>query len=250
MRRLKLFYLISRHWLAVFVVVYGAFVGLPFLAPAFMHFGWEAPARGLYFFYSFLCHQLPDRSLFLFGPKGMVTLPEIQAAGQEITNPLLLRQFIGNAMMGWKVAWSDRMVSMYGGILVAALMWGAFRRLSRPLPLWWMVLLALPIAIDGGTHFLSDLSGLDQGFRYTNAWLAALTGSGLPADFYLGNALGSFNSWMRWITGILFAFGIVWYGFPYLDETARDLQRLIGRMMETHRAVPRNRNRAPEGNVL
>jgi hypothetical protein len=34
----------------------------------------------------------------------------------------------------------------------------------------------------------------------------------------MGNALGSFNSWMRLITGPLASLGIVWFVFPYLFQ--------------------------------
>lgn len=74
------------------------------------------------------------------------------------------------------------------------------------------------MVMDGTTHFLSDLGGLDSGFRYTNDWLAVLTNHAFAPTFYLGDGLGSFNSWMRWVTGILFAIGSVWWGFPYIDE--------------------------------
>ena len=66
---------------------------------------------------------------------------------------------------------------------------------------------------------VSDLAGIGQGFRDSNAWLAALTGNSLPAAFYAGDALGSFNGWMRLISGALFALGIVWLAFPYLDQS-------------------------------
>jgi len=46
-----------------------------------------------------------------------------------------------------------------------------------------------------------------------------LTGNTFPATFYVGDALGSFNSWMRLITGILFALGVVWFIFPYLGRS-------------------------------
>jgi hypothetical protein len=36
----------------------------------------------------------------------MYSLPEIQTAWQETFNPLILRQFVGNPEMGWKMAWS------------------------------------------------------------------------------------------------------------------------------------------------
>lgn len=81
-----------------------------------------------------------------------------------------------------------------------------------------LTLFLLPMFIDGGTHFLSDLAGLGQGFRYTSVWLANLTNHVFPATFYAGDALGSFNSWMRLITGQLFGLGVVRFGFPYLDE--------------------------------
>jgi hypothetical protein len=78
------------------------------------------------------------------------------------------------------------------------------------------------MAIDGSTHFVSDLAGLGQGFRYTNAWLADLTNHSMPASFYMGNALGSFNSWMRLITGTIFGAGIVWLSFPLLTHSFDD----------------------------
>lgn len=45
--------------------------------------------------------------------------------------------------------------------------------------------------------FFSDLAGIGQGFRDSNAWLAALSQQSLPAAFYAGDAWGSFNAWMR-----------------------------------------------------
>jgi uncharacterized membrane protein len=223
----RLTYWFSRHWMLAFSVIYGLIVGLPSLAPVFMRVGWETPGRALYFVYSFLCHQLPDRSFFLFGPQRMYDLSTIQAVWQNTTNPMVLRQFIGNPMMGWKVAWSDRMVAMYGSILLAAWAWWPLRKRIKPLPFWGLVLFALPMFLDGVTHILSDLGGMDQGFRYTNAWLAALTGNAFPATFYAGNALGSFNSLMRLLTGSLFGVGIVWFAFPYLEEIALDMQKQV-----------------------
>jgi len=106
-------YRISRNWLLVFSLIFGIFVGIPFLAPLLIQIGWEGAAKVIYFAYSWLCHQMPQRSFFLFGQRGMYALDDIQAAWQVTTNPLILRQFIGNPSLGWKVAWSDRMVSLY-----------------------------------------------------------------------------------------------------------------------------------------
>jgi len=208
-----------KNWFLMFIIIYGLWVWAPFLAPIFMHLGWDGPAKAIYFVYSFFCHQLPERSYFLFGPQVTYSLNDIQAAWMDTINPLLLRKFTGTATMGWKVAWSDRMISFYGGVWLFALIWYPFRRRMRSLPWWGLILFLLPIALDGGTHFLSDLAGIGQGFRYTNLWLANLTHFAFSPSFYAGDTLGSFNSWMRILTGLLAGLGLVWFAFPYIKET-------------------------------
>lgn len=209
---------LSRNWLWVFVIPWSVFITLPLLAPLFMRLGWQAPAQLIYTIYSFVCHQLPERSFFLFGPKLMYSLPEIQAAFQQTNDPNLLRQFVGSPELGWKVAWSDRMFSMYSFMLPAALIWYPLRRKLGILPVWGFLFMLLPMAIDGTAHLISDFAGLGEGFRDTNAWLGALTNNVFSPSFYAGDAVGSFNSWMRLITGVFFAIGIIWLSFPYLAE--------------------------------
>ncbi len=208
----------SHHWILMVNLLLGLYVLAPILAPAFMAVGLAAPGKVIYWVYSFLCHQLPERSYFLFGPKISYSLSEIQAVGQDTNNIILLRQFIGNAQMGWKVAWSDRMVSMFTSLLLFGIIWGTLMKKIKPLPWWGLLLLLLPMAIDGTTHFFSDLAGIGKGFRDSNAWFAVITNHSFPAVFYAGDAWGSFNAWMRLITGVLFGLGIIWFGFPYLDE--------------------------------
>jgi uncharacterized membrane protein len=163
----------------------------------------------------------------MFGSQSMYQLSEIQSAWQNTLNPLVLRQFIGNAEMGWKVAWSDRMVSMYSSILIFSWIWYPLRRKFGQLPWWGFILFLVPMGIDGITHTISDFAGIGMGFRDHNTWLAILTNNAFSPNFYAGDALGSFNSWMRWITGILFGMGIVWFGFPYLDEFFKDIAHTI-----------------------
>ncbi len=210
---------LSRHWFLLFAAVYGLWVWLPFAAPLLMHIGWELPGRALYFAYSFFCHQLPERSFFLFGRAPMYSLAQIQAAWKDTTDPMVLRGFLGNASMGWTVAWSDRMVSWYTSIWAFAVLWYLLRRKLRALPWWAFLLLLAPMVLDGGTHMISDFAGIGHGFRDTNAWLAVLTNHALPAWFYAGDALGSFNSWMRLITGVLAGLAVAWFVFPYLEAT-------------------------------
>ena len=148
----------------------------------------------------------------------MYSAAELGTLAGVTNDPLALRAFIGSAELGWKVAWSDRMVSLYTSVFVFGLVARLLRRRLAPLPIWAFVLLALPMALDGGTHLLSDVAGFGQGFRDQNTWLAALTGSLLPRSFYAGDALGSFNSWMRLLTGTLFGLGVVWTAFPHIER--------------------------------
>lgn len=210
--------LFRKYWVVVFGIAFGFYAGLPFLAPVFMHIGWKGAGNAIYFIYSFLCHQLPERSFFLFGPKLTYTLQEIHATGQNTTNIILLRKFIGNSAMGWKVAWSDRMVSMFTSLWAIGLLWWPLRKRLPKLPLWGFILFLLPMAVDGGTHFLSDLAGIGLGFRDMNLWLANLSQNIFRPEFYAGDAWGSFNSLMRLLTGVLFGLGVAWYAFPYLDD--------------------------------
>jgi uncharacterized membrane protein len=155
-----------------------------------------------------------------FGEKFTYSLSEIQAVWPQAANPMLLRQFVGTPIMGWKVAWSDRMVSMYTSLWLGLPLGWAFRRRLPTLPLWGLILLTLPMAIDGTTHLVSDLAGIERGFREYNLWLVALTANRLTPAFYSGDAWGSFNSLLRLVTGLLFGSGLAWFSLPYLSALA------------------------------
>ncbi len=212
----------TRHWVWIIILILGLYVGLPWLAPIFMQIGWTGPANLIYVFYSTQCHQMPQRSFFLFGENTMYSLGDIQTVWKNTDNPLILRQFIGNSEMGWKVAWSDRMVYMYTSIIVfALLLFRPRQKTMKTIPWWGFALLLLPMAIDGGSHFISDLSGIGNGFRDSNLWLSTLTNNAFSASFYAGDALGSFNSWMRLLTGLLFGLGVVLFLFPHIQSSFR-----------------------------
>ena len=216
---------LARHWLLFVNLLIALWVALPWLAPVFMHLGWSSTGKAVHLFYSFQCHQLPERSYFLFGSQAMYSLAEIQTAWKTTTDPFTLRQFIGNPQMGWKVAWSDRMVSMYTSVLFGGVLYGLVRKRLKPLSLWMFVILLLPMVIDGGTHMVSDLAGIGQGFRDTNFWLQIITNNAFSTAFYQGDAFGSFNSWMRLITGMLFGIGLVGFAYPYVNDSFADIVR-------------------------
>jgi len=232
----------QRYWIVPVSILLGIYVGLPFMAPVFMHAGWIGAARVIYFIYSWLCHQLPERSFFLFGSRFTYSLAEVQNAWQNTIRPEVLRQFIGNPVMGWKVAWSDRMVSMFASLWLFGLLWWPVRHKVKPLPWWGLVLFLLPMAVDGTSHFFSDLAGIGQGFRNGNVWLAVLTHHFFPVSFYSGDAWGSFNSLMRLLTGILFGLGIVWYTYPYLDNAFSPQGRSITVKADSKGTNPTEKN--------
>jgi uncharacterized membrane protein len=204
---------VLRRWLLVINVLMGVYVLTPFAAPVLMKAGLEAQGQAIYAVYSTQCHQLPERSFFLFGPSVTYPIDRINDV-RGSTNLLTLRQFIGNDQMGYKVAWSDRMVSLYTSVWLGSLLYALLRTRAKPLPLLLAAMLLVPIFVDGGTHFISDLQGFGQGFRDTNGWLRALTQSTLPPSFYAGDGWGSFNSLTRLWTGVVAGLALAWAVFP------------------------------------
>jgi uncharacterized membrane protein len=198
-------------------VLMGVYVLTPFAAPLLMHAGWAAQARVIYSVYSTQCHQLPQRSYFLFGERLTYSLVDINAARGSDT-VITLRDFIGNERMGYKVAWSDRMISLYTSVWVGGLLYALLRRRLRPLPLALTAVLLLPIILDGGTHFIADLQRFGQGFRDSNEWLRILTDATLPSSFYAGDGWSSFNSIMRLGTGALAGVAFAWAIMPRIDK--------------------------------
>jgi len=199
---------LARHWLAVFNVVVALFIGLPFAAPTLLHLG-EANncspcatiGRLIYLVYRPTCHQLPERSFFLFGPQAVYHADELEALGALPPGLSLFQReilrFAGAARIGYKVAVCQRDVAIYGSILLSGLIFGAARRrlLSAggrlpKLPLWLYGLLLLPIAIDGGTQLI--------GWRESD-WL------------------------LRLATGGLFGGATVWLAYPYVQEAMDDV---------------------------
>ncbi len=182
---------IARHWLAIFNLGFGLYVLLPILAPVLMQLGLEGAARPIYALYSFTCHQIPDHSYFLFGPAFAPSQEQLLAAGMQSTPNLFVeRQFRGNAQVGFKMALCQRDVAIYGAIFVGGLLFALLRRRVKPLPVKWLLLAMLPIALDGGTQLI--------GLRESNWWLRTLTGA------------------LFGIAGLLFV-------YPYVDEAMRDV---------------------------
>lgn len=188
---------VSRHWLGVVNLMFLLYVGMPLLAPVLMHLGAETPARVIYLIYRPACHQLPERSYFLFGEAhtyDLTTLPQDGVANAR--NLLVRRQYIGDPQHGYKVAICERDVAMYGTMFLMGLFF-ALRRQRLPTLGWRQyILFVLPMALDG----LTQLVGLRQ-----SDWL------------------------LRTITGILFGVGTVWFVYPYVAQSMRNATQTLKR---------------------
>lgn len=184
---------VARHWLLLFNVLVALYLALPLAAPLLMSTGHAGAARLIYLVFRPQCHQLPERSLFLFGEKPTYTLEELIAA--DVLPGLSLREraaFLGSERFGFKVAFCQRDLAIWSAILVGGLLFGASRRRWRPLPIWGWALMLLPAAVDGGAQLL----GLRQS-----------------------------TLWSRTVSGGLFGLGTVWLAYPYVHRAMSDLLR-------------------------
>ncbi len=217
---------LARHWLIVFNVLVALFVGMPFLAPVLMEAGATGPANLIYAAYAPTCHQLPERSFFLFGREAVYDVHELEATGAlpEGLN-VLQRQAMrwqGTAEAGFKTALCQRDIAIYGSILLSGLLFGALRKGLKgrdgklpKLPLWLYGVLLLPILIDGGTQLL--------GLRESDWWL-------------------------RLLTGAVFGSATVWLAYPYVEEAMADVARMAATNQQaTNNLHPQTGQNPPPG---
>jgi len=202
----------SRHWLLFFNLFIFVYVGVPFLAPALMRAGWTDGARLIYTVYGPLCHQLGYRSWYLFGEQAAYPRAEFQArTGIDPNDLWAARGFLGNAQMGFKVAFCQRDVAIYGAILLGGLLFGLpfVRRRLKPLH-WvaWALLGLAPIGLDGFSQLFSN---------YPYNVLPVL------------NLLASRESTplLRTLTGALFGLANVWLAYPYVEESMREVRQQL-----------------------
>jgi uncharacterized membrane protein len=188
-------YKLAAHWLLLANLFWGLYVGLPFLAPALMNAGLTTPARIIYIVYRPLCHQLPERSYFLGGERHAYTAEELAAGGVEIAP---LSRDIGNETVGYKVAFCQRDVAIYGSIFLAGLAYGLIRRRwsEWKMPFRYYLLFLVPMGIDG----ILQLFGLHE-----SDWI------------------------LRTITGAVFGVGSVLLAYPHLEEGMRDVRQSIAK---------------------
>jgi uncharacterized membrane protein len=212
---------LSKHYLLIFNIFLVLYVGIPFLAPIFKKINWNGPAEVVYKIYSPLCHQWAFRSFFLFGeqayyPHAAANMPGVltfeQVTGITDTNDpsrLQARAFEGNPTLGYKVAFCERDVAIWGAMALFGLIFAATnRRLPKLNWMIWVLVGVFPIGLDGFSQLFSQIpSTFIQSF--------------LPYR--------ESTPFLRVLTGFLFGFATAWFMFPLIEETMVDTRRMLSR---------------------
>jgi uncharacterized membrane protein len=171
-------YRLAKHWLAAINLFVALYVLIPVLAPVLMVSGAPALARLIYLAYRPACHQLPERSFFVFGAQPAYTLQELQAMGliSETDDVFARQRFLGALTSGYKMALCQRDIALYGSILLGGLIYGLLHKRLTPLPLMAFLISLIPMAIDGGTQlfFLRESTPLLRLFTGGLVGLAAV----------------------------------------------------------------------------
>jgi len=209
-------YWLSNHYLALFNLFVLIYLGLPILAPVLMKSGLTAPAWVIYRVYSGMCHQFAFRSFFLFGEqldypraaagvKGLLTFSQATGLGEGTTAQELVaaRMFVGNDVLGYKIALCERDVAIWGGLLLFGVVYSVVGRRLPALPWYlWLAIGILPIGFDGVSQLLSQP----------------------PFNFY---AFRESTPLLRLMTGGLFGIATAWFGYPMTEEAMAETRRIM-----------------------
>ncbi|MBN1483343.1 MAG: DUF2085 domain-containing protein [Chloroflexia bacterium] len=187
----RLGHFLARHWLLCLNLLLGGYAVLPWLSPLARAWGWHRLGQAIFMAYRPLCHQQPAISYHLWG---------------------------------YQVAYCQRDAAIYTTILAAGLLFALLRRHWRPLPWWLFLLSVIPMGLDGLTQAPAALLPTWT-LRSENHWAVVLSGGLFRPSFYVGDAIGHLNWWLRTITGFLFGLGLVWAVYPRVESEMRRSQK-------------------------
>jgi uncharacterized membrane protein len=210
----KVSYFITSHWLKGLNILIFIYLGLPFLAPVLMNSGATAPATIIYRLYGAVCHQFAFRSWFLYGeqyayPRETAEVERLvpygQATGMDENDIFASRAYIGEEGVGYKVAFCQRDVAIYVGVLLFGLIFGASGHRIKSLRWYiWLLVGVAPIALDGLSQLLSQP----------------------PFEFW---DVRESTPFLRSLTGFLFGFTTAWLGIPMIEQAMRETRHALTR---------------------
>src|SRR6266571_6099808 len=134
-----------RHWLLTLNLALTAFLAGAVAAPLLAALGWRTAADGLYAAYHFTCHQWAFRSFFFFGQQPVYSQQSLAAQGIDPFG------FVGSPSLGWKMAFCERDLAIYVGLLLVGLLYARNRDLKHSGFILYGLLI-LPMAADGFTQ--------------------------------------------------------------------------------------------------
>lgn len=189
------------YGIGIFFVLYNL---IAWLAPIAMLLKLEKLGKLIYIVYSPLCHQLPERSTFIGGPKLWPTEDELYNAGYEaIKDDSLVnhitegRDFVGNDKIGYKVAFCSRDIGIYLALIFVMALVFLTKIQFQKVKVFFRILLLFPMALDGGIQLIStylyELRVYDHIFYQS-------------------------NNFKRVLTGAMFGIGVALLLFPYVKE--------------------------------
>lgn len=200
---------VASHYLKVINIILLLYFGLPFLAPVLMKVGLPGAARPIYGAYKLACHELAFRSWFLFGEQSVYPreaagldgyISYEAATGNNPADLLTARNFVGNDQLGYKVAFCQRDIAIYGAMLLFGIIFSLSKRKIKALPfLLWVLVGIMPIGLDGVSQLISQM------FEY------------IPYR--------ESTPLLRTMTGVLFGFTTAWFGFPVLEESMQETRQ-------------------------
>lgn len=211
---------LSKHWLVILNLLAVLYVGLPILSPVLLYMGIEGPGKLIQTIYRPpICHQLPQRSWFLFGQKLSYRLSELieylgiepHAKQWQDVEVVYSQVGYGNPDLGYKIALCQRDVAIYGTILVTGLVYALLRGRWKVRPIPWWIYIAfgiVPIGINGGYQWLS----------YT---LDILPFIDSPIPVHETTPL------LRTLTGSLFGLATVWLAYPHVQDAMDDFRSTL-----------------------
>jgi uncharacterized membrane protein len=135
---------LNKHLYKIFSIFIWTIFLSPLLAPILLHFGIEAPAKFIYFIYSYTCHQLAHRSLHIFD---------------------------------YQCAWCTRDTFTWGAMAMLTIL--VPRLKIKPIKWYWVPVFLAPIALDGIIQTVSTFFGFGGAseFYTSSNFTRALTGS-------------------------------------------------------------------------
>ena len=172
----------ARHWLLAMNAATVLLIGGALAAPLLLAAGLTQLSTPIYQLYHATCHQWASRSFFLFGQAPFYTQTTLEELGHDAFT------FVGDPQLGWKMAFCERDLAIYAGLLMFGFLYGARWRGYSLRQLTWVgyVVLAAPMALDGFTQ----LFGLRE------------------------------STWeLRVATGLLFGMASAWFLYPRFDRS-------------------------------